>query len=66
MTTKDLLLEVRDDVKAMGKDVSILVSQDLDKRVSTLEQAQWRIAAIAGTVGAIAGVIAGKIPGVGG
>lgn len=37
LTTKEVLLEVRADVKQIGRDVSILTSQDLDHRVNSLE-----------------------------
>lgn len=37
MTAKDVLLEVRSDVKDIGKNVDILVSQRLDERVKVLE-----------------------------
>jgi hypothetical protein len=37
MSAKDVLLEVRDDVKLIGKNVDILVSQHLDERVRELE-----------------------------
>ena len=37
MTAKDVLLEVRNDVKDIGKNVDILVSQRLDERVKVLE-----------------------------
>lgn len=62
MTAKDLLLEVRSDVKAIGRNVDVLVSQNLNDRVTTLERGQWKIAGIAAALGAVAGVVAGKIP----
>lgn len=37
MTTKDVLLEVRQDVKLMARNVDILVSQNLDTRLNTVE-----------------------------
>jgi hypothetical protein len=40
LTVKDLLLEVRSDVKAMSAQLAVLGSQDLDNRVNRLEQ--WR------------------------
>ena len=40
LTTKDILLEVRRDVRHMSTNVEILVSQDLDERLNALEN--WR------------------------
>ena len=40
LSAKDVLLEVRADVKAMSRQVDILVSQQLDGRLSALET--WR------------------------
>lgn len=40
MTTKDLLLELWQDVKELRKDMSVLTSQDLDERLSEVES--WR------------------------
>lgn len=62
ITARTLLLEVRSDVKAIGKNVDILVSQNLNDRVSTLERGQWKIAGIAAALGAAAGVVAGRFP----
>lgn len=62
MTAKDVLLEVRGDVKLMAGKVDILVSQNLNERVSALEKAQWKVAGIAAALGAVAGVVAGRLP----
>jgi hypothetical protein len=40
LTAKDVLLEVRADVKAMSRNVDVLVSQQLDSRLNQLET--WR------------------------
>jgi hypothetical protein len=37
MTTKDILLEMRDDVKQVRLDVAVLVSQELNKRLDNVE-----------------------------
>lgn len=37
LTAKELLLEVRSDVKQISRDVTVLTSQDLDSRVNALE-----------------------------
>lgn len=58
MTTKDVLLEVRADVKLMAKDVGILVSQNLDTRLNAVEtwkdQLTGKIIAIAAVPTALA------------
>lgn len=43
MSTKDVLLEVRADVKALTKTVDVIASQDLDARVTRLESWADRI-----------------------
>lgn len=40
LTAKDLLVEVRRDVKDMAKNVDILVSQNLDSRLKAVES--WK------------------------
>jgi hypothetical protein len=37
-THKELLMEIRDDVKAMGQSLAVLTSQNLDSRVNHIEQ----------------------------
>ncbi|MBA3875562.1 MAG: hypothetical protein C0498_01275 [Anaerolinea sp.] len=40
LTAKDVLLEVRADVKAIGRHVDIIMSQKLDERLSAVEDQQ--------------------------
>ena len=47
LTARDVLLELRDDVREMKRTVDVLASQNLDSRVSKLESAQWRIVGVA-------------------
>ena len=42
MTAKDVLLEVRSDVKGIAKNVDVLMSQNLDARLTALERSQMR------------------------
>lgn len=50
LTAKDVLLEVRTDVKAMSRDLAVLTSQNLDVRVNAMES--WRDR-VDGRVGAL-------------
>jgi len=43
LTAKDVLLEVRTDVKAMTRDLAVLTSQNLDQRVNAIESWKDRI-----------------------
>lgn len=58
MSTKDILLEVRDDVKDMKRNVDILVSQDLDSRITNIEL--WK-ARVSGSVIAIAAAVSAAV-----
>lgn len=62
LNAKDVLLEVRTDVKLIGKNVDILVSQNLNERVTALEKAQWKTAGVAAALGAVVGAVVGKTP----
>ena len=62
LTARELLLEVRSDVRDMKTSVDVLRSQNLHERVVALERAQWKIALIAGILGAIAGVLGYRLP----
>lgn len=62
LTARELLLEVRSDVRDMKSSVDVLLSQNLHERVVVLERAQWKIALIAGILGAIAGVLGYRLP----
>lgn len=42
-TTHDILIEVRDDIKLMGRQLAVLVSQNLDGRVNSLEAWKDRV-----------------------
>lgn len=58
-TAKDVLIEVRDEVRAMTKSVDILVSQNLNERVQSLETSRDEsrgLAKIAIVIAALAGV----------
>jgi hypothetical protein len=58
-TAKDVLIEVRDEVRAMTKSVDILVSQNLNERVQSLETSRDEnrgLARIAIVIAALAGV----------
>lgn len=61
LTTKEVLLEVRHDVKAMAKDVAILTSQELDNRVNALEswadRVNGRVNALIVLVSVVGGVV---------
>lgn len=50
LSAKDVLLEVRTDVKKIGTNVDILVSQNLNNRVTAIET--WK----AGVIGKSAGI----------
>lgn len=54
LSARDVLLELRDDVRDMKTKVDVLASQDLDRRVSRLEQSQSKLL---GQVAGIAAVI---------
>lgn len=43
LTAKEVLLEVRTDVKQISRDVAILTSQNLDQRVNAIESWQDRV-----------------------
>lgn len=67
LTAKDVLLEVRDEVKHMRSAVDVLVSQNLDLRVDSLESTRDQarglarlaivLASVATVVSAVVGVI---------
>lgn len=57
LSAKDVLLEVRSDVKAMRGEVGILMSQHLDERITALERFMWRLIGIA-SIGAVLGALA--------
>ena len=54
LTAKDVLIEVRDEVKLMRSSVDILISQDLDARVDTLERWQQRLIGLSWASGVLA------------
>lgn len=57
LSARDVLLEVRSDVREMRTSVEVLLSQNLGDRVTAIERWQNRIIGL-GMVGAILGVIA--------
>lgn len=62
LTARELLIEVRSDVREMKSTVDVLLAQNLHDRVVKLEQAQWKIAFVAAILGAIAGVLGYRLP----
>ena len=57
LTAKDVLLEVRSDVREMRTAVDILVSQNLAERVTSIEKWQNRVIGL-GAVGSLLGLVA--------
>lgn len=57
LTAKDILLELRDDVREMKSGVDVLLSQKLDDRVTAIERWQNRIIGI-GLVGSLLSILA--------
>lgn len=66
-TAKDVLIEVRDEVRGMKTAVDVLVSQDLNNRVDSLERSRdeqrglARISIVLASMAAIASVIVGIV-----
>jgi len=52
LTAKDVLLELREDVRSMRTSVDVLVSQDLSNRVTAIERWQNRLIGL-GMVGTL-------------
>lgn len=61
LTAKDLLLEMRADVKAMSTTVNVIASQNLDQRLNTIEswkdRIDGRVTALIVLVGVIGGIL---------
>lgn len=57
LTARDVLLEVREDVRQMKSGVDILLSQRLDERVRDVERWQNRVIGL-GMAGTLLGLIA--------
>lgn len=66
-TAKDVLIEVRDEVRGMKSAVDILVSQDLNNRVDSLERSRdelrglTRISIALASLAAVASVVVGIV-----
>lgn len=61
LTAKDVLLEVREDVRAMKSTVDVLASQHLDERVRALEAWRWKAVGFGAAVGAIVGAFGERL-----
>lgn len=68
MSTKDVLMELRTDVKAMSAVVTVMASQNLDQRVNALESWADRIngrvnvlMVVIGILGSIVGISLGVV-----
>lgn len=61
LSARDVLIELRDDVREMKRTVDILASQNLDSRVTQLERQQSRQLGLTAGVAAAAGVLTSLI-----
>lgn len=73
LTAGHLLMELRTEVRALDermterlgaveRKLDVIVAQDLHARIVALERSQWKLLSIAAVAGAVAGVVAYRLP----